>query len=112
MCGRCDRLLDSRCLRDVATRAEDGDERRLLTGAEGLQRALVRLVRRVPGDREALEPALRHLRRREGAEEREHDPRADHEPAVPDDLVCEGGEHLRPGYASPYSRRTAVVQSV
>src|SRR5207302_6118180 len=61
-CGCIDRLLDPRCLGDVPARVEDGDERRLLAGAEGVQRPLIRLVGRITRNREALEPSLRHLR--------------------------------------------------
>src|SRR5213078_5405935 len=54
--GRGDRTLDALHLCHVAVAVEDGDERRLLAGAEDLERLLVRLVRRVARDREALEP--------------------------------------------------------
>ena len=90
--GCRDRLLDPGLLGDVAVGVEDRHERRLLAGAEGLQRPLVRLVRRVARDREALEPALRHLARREGAEQRQHDPRRDHDLAAADDQVREPRE--------------------
>ena len=48
---RGDRPLEPGALRHVALRREDGDVRSLRAGAERLQRALVRLVRRVAGDR-------------------------------------------------------------
>jgi len=87
-CGGLDRLFDARCLR-VALRGHDDDERSVFAASEGLQRALVGLVGRVAGDRERLEPALRNLGGRERAEDRESEPRADHEQAVADDLAGE-----------------------
>jgi len=73
----------------VALRGHDDDERSVFAASEGLQRALVGLVGRVAGDRERLEPALRNLGGRERAEDRESEPRADHEQAVADDLAGE-----------------------
>ena len=72
---------------------EDRDERRLLAGAERLQRPLVRLVRGVARDRELLEPALRDLHRGEGAEEREPDPGYDDELPSTEDEVSETPQH-------------------
>ena len=64
-------------LGDVAVRMEDRDERRPFPGPEGLQHFLVRLVRRVAGNRERLEPAMRDLGRGERAEDRQDHPEAD-----------------------------------
>ncbi len=80
-------------LRHVALRLEDGDERRLHAGAEAVECSLVRLVRGVARDREALEPALRHLRGGERAEEGEGDPDADHHAATANDDVRKAFEH-------------------
>ena len=90
-CG--DRAGDAAFLRHVARAVEDRDQRRLLAGAEDLQRLLVRLVRRIAGNRELRQPALRHLPGREAAEEREHDPEADHAAAAANDQVREAREH-------------------
>jgi hypothetical protein len=68
---------------------EDDDVRRPDAGAEPLQRALVRLVGRLSGDREALVPTLRDLPGREGPEEREDDPGADDLPAMTSDEMSE-----------------------
>jgi hypothetical protein len=64
--------------------------------AERLQSALVRLVRGLTRDREALIPALRDLSRGEAAEEREHDPRCDDGPAMTSDDVSEASEQTDP----------------
>src|SRR5581483_184511 len=87
------RRRDCRVLRGVAARVEDDHVRWPDAGAEGLQRPLVRLVRGLPRDREALVPALRDLVGGERAEDREHDPDADDEPASTDDHVREPGQH-------------------
>jgi hypothetical protein len=72
---------------------EDDDVRRPHTGAERLQRPLIRLVCRLARDREALVPPFRDLPRGVRAEQREDDPHSDHEPAVSRDPVGETGEH-------------------
>jgi hypothetical protein len=81
---------------------EDDDVGRPDTGAEGLQRALVRFVGRLPRDGEALIPALRDLPGGEGAEEREDDLGADHLPAVTSDDVCEASQHPSPFELLPF----------
>ena len=63
--GALHRTLDRDALGRVAARVEDDDIRRPHAGAEPLQRALVRLVGGLTGDREALVPALRDLARRD-----------------------------------------------
>src|SRR5581483_4135561 len=78
--------------RHVAGSAVDDEIRRAQAAAEGVERALVRLVRLLAGDREALVPALRDLAGGEAAEEREDDPRADDVPPAAGDDVCEAGE--------------------
>src|SRR5207248_9554004 len=90
-----DRLPDSLRLRDVAGAVEDCDHRRLLAVPEGMERALVRLVGRVAGDRELRQPALRHLPGGEPAEQREYDPGGDHDPPAAHDQVGEAFEHGR-----------------
>src|SRR5206468_4070583 len=67
---------------------------------ERFERALVRLVRRVPGDRERLEPAARELRGREHAHDGEHDPGADDEQPVANDEPCDVG-HREPRLPIP-----------
>ena len=88
-----DRVRDPALLRDVARAVEDGDHRRLCAAAEDVQRPLICLVGRSAGDRELRQPALRDLAGREGAEDRQHDPHADHEPAAADDQMGETLEH-------------------
>ncbi len=90
-CGG-DRSLDAGRLRHVAGAVEYGDERRLLARAERLERSLIRLVRRVAGNREALEPTLRDLTGRKRAEQRQQHPDADHGTPATDDQVGEARE--------------------
>ena len=78
---------------DVRRIAED--ERRRLAAPERAERALIRFVRRVAGNRERLEPALRHLACGEAAEEGQDEPHADHGFAAACDHMCELGEHRR-----------------
>jgi hypothetical protein len=84
--------LDRKAFRHVAVAVEDDDVRRPHTDAERLQRALARLVGRLPGDREALIPARRELARGDAAEQRQHDPDADHGPAMTGREVREAAE--------------------
>ena len=88
-------LRDAVVLRDVTLRAEDDHVRRLRARAEGLERALVRLVGGVAGDRELLEPACRDGLRGVRAEHRQADPRGDEVPPPPHDDVGEPLEHPR-----------------
>ena len=74
-------------------RREDRHERRLLARAERLQRALVRLVGGVAGDRERLEPAVAEPAGGRPAEHREHEPDPDDRPAAANRETCERGEH-------------------
>src|SRR5205823_13803080 len=87
--------------RYVSGRVEDDDVGWADPRPELLQGLLVRLVRGVAGDREALVPALAHLARGEPAEEREDDPRADHLPAMARDDASEAGEHPRENLHAP-----------
>ena len=97
-CRRRDRPVRAGHLRDVPPgRREHDDERRLLSRAECLQHALVRLVGGVAGDRKRLEPAARELRGGEPADDRERDPGPDHEQAVADDEPGDASHHTR-GY--------------
>ena len=96
--GRCgDRALDPLLPGHVAVGVEDGHERRLLSRAEGLQGALVRLVGGVARDREALEPAVGDAPGGVGAEERQGDPDADHGAPAADDQVREPREQRLSG---------------
>src|ERR1700704_5959598 len=60
-----------------------------------MERPLVRFVRGVARDREALEPPLRHLACGEHAEQRQHDPHTDHDATAPHDQVGEALEQRR-----------------
>ena len=64
----------------------------LLAAPERLQRALVRLVGGVAGDRERLEPAVAELAGREQPQDEEQNPRADHPAATADDEMGESFE--------------------
>ncbi len=61
---------------------EHEDEREELAVAELLDGALVRLVALGAGDREVLEPAVGELAGGVAAEDRQHDPGADHDQPV------------------------------
>src|SRR2546429_507347 len=76
------RLLDRRAPGCVAGGVEDDDVRWAHADAECLQRPLARLVRGLARDREALIPARGELAGGDAAEHRQHDPDADHRPAM------------------------------
>src|SRR5215213_3239685 len=67
-----------------------------LAGAEKVERPLARLVGRVAGDRERLEPALRDSTGGETAEDRGDDPHEDDRLAVTGGDMSEPSEHGSP----------------
>ena len=81
--------------RDVVFGAEHDHVRRLGAGAEGLQRALVRLVGRVARDREFLQPAGGDRAGGVRAEHRQAEPGCDEPPPSSHDDVGEPLEHPR-----------------
>ena len=89
----CHRRANRFALRRVALGLEHDDVRRAIAGPEPIERPLVRLVGRVAGDRERLEPALRHLGGGEAAEDGERQPGQDDGLAVVGGGVSEASEH-------------------
>ena len=98
----------------VALGFEHDDVRRAIAGPEPIERPLVRLVGRVAGDRERLEPTLRHLGGGEAAEDGERQPGQDDGLAVVGGGVSEASEHGNSfSKDSPQDRlRAASPQSV
>jgi hypothetical protein len=77
----------------VALRLEYDDVRGPIAATEPIERPLVRLVGRVAGDRDRLEPTLRDLGGREAAENGERQPGQDDGLAVVGGGVSEASEH-------------------
>src|SRR5258705_566449 len=108
-CDCCvERLLDPGSFRYVALRRHDGDQRRIEAAAEGLQRALVRLVGGVARDRERFEPF--DLAAGDRADHGQDEPDGDDGPPATKNQACKPGHTVLSVAFSVYDR--AAAQSV
>src|SRR5262249_29789808 len=109
-----DRRFEAPNLRDIPGRLEHGHVWGLRAGAERLQSALIRLVSRVTGDRELLEPAARHGARRVCPEQCERNPADDDQPPATNDQARERRHHRFTSIRIEFedARRWVTVASV
>ena len=109
-----DRRADPALLRHVAARAwKTATSGACSPVAERLERPLVRLVRGVAGNRERLEPPVRHLHRaRRRAEGRQHDPDGDRPASAAGERDDRGPRASPTFYLSAQGRRLASSGAV